>query len=148
MENPESTRHLTDTVNASTRTEFIASIRTNQPRDFILAHDRIISYADTYYDQHHEEYKPTFNTFTIPQELENWKVNLTITERPKSLFLCSPSRFGKTEWARSLGCHMYFNNMINLDDWNPKADYIIFDDIDWKFMPNKKAFFEVKSSSF
>lgn len=26
---------------------------------------------------------------------------------------------------------MYFNSLFNLDDWNPDAEYIIFDDFPW-----------------
>lgn len=35
---------------------------------------------------------------------------------------------------------MYFNHLFNLDDWNINARYIIFDDIDFKFLPARKAF--------
>lgn len=31
--------------------------------------------------------------------------------------------------------------MFNLDDWNADADYLIIDDIDWKYVPAKKALF-------
>lgn len=51
-----------------------------------------------------------------------------------------PTRTGKTEWARSLGPHMYFNNMFNIDLWDPQAEYAVFDDIDWKYFPAKKSF--------
>lgn len=61
------------------------------------------------------------------------------TERPKSLFIIGPSRTHKTTWARSLGPHIYWNSMINLDTYHADADYAIFDDFDWKFMPNKKS---------
>lgn len=61
-------------------------------------------------------------------------------ERPKSLILISPSRFGKTQWARALGDHIYWNNLVNLDDWNDNASYCIFDDFSWDFIPCKKGF--------
>lgn len=39
---------------------------------------------------------------------------------------------GKTEWARSLGRHMYFNGMFDLGQWDDTAEYAIFDDwCDW-----------------
>lgn len=58
-------------------------------------------------------------------------------ERPKSLLLIGPSRLGKTQWARSLGEHVYIANMwdlgaldgINSDFWH--NGYIVFDDIEW-----------------
>lgn len=30
--------------------------------------------------------------------------------------------------------------MINLEDWNPNASFIIFDDFEWQFFPCKKQF--------
>jgi len=57
------------------------------------------------------------------------------------LVLIGESRTGKTEWARSLGCHMYFNHLMDLKRWNSGARYIIFDDIEFKFIPARKAFF-------
>lgn len=53
---------------------------------------------------------------------------------------------GKTEWARSLGSHMYFNNLFNLTDWNSDADYLILDDIDFEWIPNKKGWFGAQKS--
>lgn len=35
---------------------------------------------------------------------------------------------------------MYFNHLFNLSDWNDSADYIIFDDFGWDFIPAKKCF--------
>lgn len=55
-----------------------------------------------------------------------------IIERPRSLILIGDSRTGKTEWARSIGEHMYFNGMLNLDKWDNDATYAVFDDWeDW-----------------
>lgn len=42
---------------------------------------------------------------------------------------------------------MYFNNAVNFrDDWDDSAEYIIFDDIEWEFIPNKKGFFGQQST--
>lgn len=91
--------------------------------------------------------------FILPEQLTMWKFgfmgwidNLKKGEwnRPNSLILIGPSRSGKTEWARSLGTHMYFNNLLNLDDWNEDADYIVLDDFSpeiTKFLPSWKCFF-------
>lgn len=65
--------------------------------------------------------------------------------RPRSLVLIGPSRTGKTCWARSLRSnHMYFNNLLNLDDWDENADLIILDDFSpefTKYLPAWKCFF-------
>lgn len=54
--------------------------------------------------------------------------------------MVGPSRIGKTEWARSLGRHMYFNGLFDLKQWDPEAEYIIFDDFDFDYVPQLKAF--------
>jgi len=64
-----------------------------------------------------------------------------VSERPVSLLLIGPSRVGKTEWARSLGPHMYFCGQFNLDDWDDGARYIVLDDFDIRFVPQWKSFF-------
>ncbi|ORX77614.1 hypothetical protein BCR32DRAFT_283019 [Anaeromyces robustus] len=59
--------------------------------------------------------------------------------RSNSLILVGPS-----EWARHFGRHMYFNTMLNLDDWDEEADYIVLDDFNPdinKFLPAWKCFF-------
>lgn len=85
------------------------------------------------YEKNIEEYRPTYLNFeNVPQILKSWvDCNLfSDKERPYSLILIGPSRTGKTEWARSIGRHMYFNNYFNLDLWDEEALYAIFDDMD------------------
>jgi len=56
--------------------------------------------------------------------------------------LVSPSRFGKTAWARSLGDHAYLNGGWCVDAIRPGAKYLIFDDIQWEHAwPRFKPFF-------
>lgn len=38
---------------------------------------------------------------------------------------------GKTEWARCLDKHIYWNGFFNLDKFVDDAKYAIFDDIQW-----------------
>lgn len=86
--------------------------------------------------------------FNLPESLAMW-MNFYFRgwdgySRPKSLILVGGSRTGKTTWARSLGHHMYFNSMLNLDDWDESAEYIILDDFSTdftKFLPTWKCFF-------
>lgn len=56
------------------------------------------------------------------------------------MVILGPTRIGKTHWARSLGEHMYFNHLFNIDLWNPQAKYIIFDDMEIDYIPALKAF--------
>lgn len=62
-------------------------------------------------------------------------------DRPRSLWLVGPSRIGKTEWARSLGPHIYWNGSIDLASFIDYAQYAIFDDFKWEYLPFKKQFF-------
>ncbi|KAG1884914.1 hypothetical protein F4604DRAFT_1918580 [Suillus subluteus] len=50
--------------------------------------------------------------------------------RGKSLCLWGPSRTGKTTWAKNLGgTFAYMGNHFNVDEFHPRIDYLIFDDI-------------------
>lgn len=78
--------------------------------------------------------------FNLPGTLVQWvDEELPKTERAKCLVLLGESRLGKTAWARSLGRHMYFRGHFNIDKWDPEAKYIVFDDIPWAFIPQKKS---------
>lgn len=35
---------------------------------------------------------------------------------------------------------MYFNHLFNLSDWSDDAEYVIWDDFGWEFIPAKKCF--------
>lgn len=58
-----------------------------------------------------------------------------------SLILIGPTRTGKTEWARSLGVHTYWNGYYDLKTIVKNSEYAIFDDIPWERVPVPKAFF-------
>lgn len=111
----------------------------------MLQHERLEYFGRKFFQDARIPYASpyTADNFNIPTSLSNW-YNLEFLgehDRRKSLILCSPSRYGKTEWARSLGHHMYFNNMCNFkSDWDDTANYLILDDIEWQFVPNKKGF--------
>lgn len=62
-------------------------------------------------------------------------------DRPKTLVLISPTRFGKTQWARSLGEHVFWSGLVNLSTFRESAQYIVFDDVDFEFLPNYKSWF-------
>jgi hypothetical protein len=49
--------------------------------------------------------------------------------RAKSLILWGPTRTGKTTWARSLGKHLYFGGLFNIDDYREDCEYAVFDDM-------------------
>jgi len=78
--------------------------------------------------------------FRLPSGITDWlKEEYTKTERAKCLILVGPSRLGKTAWARSVGKHIFWRGQTSMSDWDDDARYIVFDDIEWKYIPNKKS---------
>ena len=73
--------------------------------------------------------------FVINEELSRWVNENLINKpkRPKSLLLIGETRVGKTEWARSLGTHVYWGQNHNIDTWNENAEYVILDDFTWNY---------------
>nr|AFO38353.1 Rep B [Chickpea chlorotic dwarf virus] len=55
--------------------------------------------------------------------------------RVPSLYICGPTRTGKTTWARSLGRHNYWNGTIDFTTYDEHATYNVIDDIPFKFVP-------------
>lgn len=43
--------------------------------------------------------------------------------------VCGRSRFGKTEWARSLGRHVHMQQLFNIEQWDSEAQYLVVDDV-------------------
>lgn len=117
----------------------------NSPQEFL---DNFCNMYPSYFTSHYialkqiaydkyipkqKEYVPRYLEFAnIPPLCLHWVDNELHggKERPLALVLVGESRTGKTEWARSLGKHMYMNAGFNLSIWDPDADYIVIDDFD------------------
>nr|AFN80662.1 Rep [Paspalum dilatatum striate mosaic virus] len=56
-------------------------------------------------------------------------------ERRRSLYICGPTPRRKTTWARSLGCHNYWQHAVDFLHVIPTARYNVIDDIPFKFVP-------------
>ncbi|ADT91305.1 Rep [Bromus catharticus striate mosaic virus] len=56
-------------------------------------------------------------------------------ERRRSLYICGPTRTGKTSWARSLGAHNYWQHSVDFLNLVANATYNVIDDIPFKFVP-------------
>lgn len=131
-------------LECKTKSEFFETAASVSARDYVLNHERLEYFANKKFKVEHVREEYPLVPFIIPQELTDWVTNEFngTHRRRKSLVLWGPSRMGKTEWARSLGKHMYFNNVANFKDkWDDEADYIIFDDFNLDFIPNRKGFF-------
>lgn len=59
--------------------------------------------------------------------------------RLQSIYICGPSRTGKTSWARSLGRHNYYNSIVDFAHYDEQALYNVIDDVPFKFCPQWKA---------
>jgi hypothetical protein len=121
--------------------DFMETIAQIAPRDYILSHERIEYFVS-------KKFKPTITyqpkpdetIFKIPFELEMWLDSMfCVGSRPITLVLSGTTRYGKTNWARSLGPHMYFNSQFNMDDWDDEAKYMVLDDMKFEFIPSRKA---------
>lgn len=113
--------------------EFLDHFQSTYPKYFTTHYINLRALAYDRYDKKIREYVPSFTDFpNLPFACRSWVENYLHgdCERPLSLILIGESRTGKTEWARSLGRHMYFNGYFNLDLWDDEAEYAIFDDFD------------------
>lgn len=126
-------------ASARTREEFLTRVEECSPRDWILQHDRIFGFADWKYAAAIPQYVPPVLDFRLCPLIQDW-LGTWNQSRPKTLFLCGPTRTGKTSWARSLDRHMYFCTLFNLKDWDDEAKYLVIDDFSWEYFPNKKGF--------
>lgn len=121
---------------ATCKGEFWSLVLQNHPRDAVMNMDRIMSFADHHFKPPPITYEPEFTNFIVPEQLSDWHAGNLVGpfergQRRISLILISPSRYGKTEWARSLGPHLYFNGMFDLSLFRNDVSYAVFDDFAW-----------------
>lgn len=138
-------------VDYSNAEAFLDAFQAKYPAYFTNHYIPLKQIAYDRYERRKEIYNPTYLQFNnVPHVCLVWEtLHLRGNrERPLSLVLIGISRTGKTEWARSLGRHMYFNMYFNLDLWDEEAEYAVFDDMDAdtekpleKYFPSWKQFF-------
>ena len=135
-----------DLVGAATEKDFWEIVSKSYPRDYVLHLERLNEFCRHRFGNSIQNYEGRFGRFNITDPMKGWVENeLGNNDRPKSLWLVGPSRIGKTEWARSLGNHIYWNGSIDLGTWSDEAKYAIFDDFTWNFFPYKKQFVGAQS---
>lgn len=125
-------------ANSSSVESFMSKIRLGDPRVYVLQYDRLYEFATRHFTVERQSFVPTFSLadFVWTDTMKQWYDDYIIStvDRPKSLILISPSRFGKTQWARSLGDHWYMAGLFNLDKFHSDCTYGIFDDIPIDFL--------------
>nr|QTE03492.1 MAG: replication-associated protein [Fringilla montifringilla CRESS-DNA-virus sp.] len=129
---------------ASSAADYLRIVAAGDPKGFAKSFNNIKACANHLFP---EEVFPPYvppewvtGAWVVPAALQRWVAEeLPKRNRPKCLVLVGPSRLGKTEWARSLGTHMYWRSCTNVTNWNVAAKYMIFDDIEWRYLPQKKA---------
>lgn len=133
---------------AESSEDFVQLMREHYPKELILRYDSIVSFASKWFERAGDPFKfsSSFRSFVVPESIEEWLSSEFRGQhkRRRALILVSPSRYGKTEWARSLGKHFYFNGMVSFRDWrnHPGLEYVVFDDIPWlNVEPFKKQWF-------
>ncbi|QDJ95259.1 replication-associated protein [Capybara virus 26_cap1_2125] len=130
-----------EVVSSTSYEEALAAVKRVDPRSWVNNGDRIRDNLKFDYTERFPEY--LLFECTPPEECLLWLANeFPKKSRAKCLFLIGDSKLGKTHWARSVAHpHVYWKNMVNLDNWNPEAKLLIFDDFDkWEFVPNPKGY--------
>lgn len=121
---------------ATTSKEFMSLVLQNHARDYANNYDRLISMSKNHYKPEPVQYTPKYKEFrNLPMDMLT--ININDTDRPRTLIIHGESRLGKTQWARSLGKHIYSRGCIIYDDFirdSPTAEYAVFDDLwDWNY---------------
>nr|WAE42713.1 MAG: replication associated protein [Cressdnaviricota sp.] len=130
-------------ASAGTRKEAMEIVYQEDPESFFKNFHNIkgaINYLIPE-EKEHYIYKPKC-AWKLPEAISNWlRVDFKQTweDRPRCLILVGPTRFGKTSWARSLGKHMFWRGQVSYGDWDQSTEYIVIDDIPWKYIPQKKS---------
>lgn len=116
----------------------LTTIRRIDPRRAVICYPAIRQWVDNKYAAKAEPYESQFqfDDEKLGLEICAWRDEefpKHISQRPRTLVLVGPTRLGKTQWARSLGPHNYFNSNFNFKKWNPDAKYCIIDDFGWEY---------------
>ena len=126
-------------MSAPTKEEFWRVLKTAAPGQTLKIYNNAAAYARDHYKPRREPWVARFTEFNnVPPELLEWNANRANDDedRPKALVIRSPTRFGKTAWARGLDPHhFYCGTTFNLDklqkekEDDPEPELLIFDDV-------------------
>jgi hypothetical protein len=125
-------------MEAQDREEFWDRAKTHMGKQVLTCYNSFSAYAEKHYPDIPRAWtsRYTLDSFTnIPQLLSTYAdmiiSDADIGDRPKSLCVISPTRYGKTQWARAITPdHSYLATNYMLDSINQESRLVIFDDID------------------
>lgn len=129
-------------VNSETEAEFWSNVTTLAPRQLACNHQALLSFAKWKWAPIPEIYvspytEDDYDLSSFP-EIQMWREqhlrHNDVNVRGMSLVIWGPTRTGKTEWARCLDRHAYYNLHWNQDEPLEGAKFAIFDDLalGWK----------------
>lgn len=101
-----------DALHEQCEEEFLSTLRNRAPRDYVLYHNAITSFANSFYAPPEHEYESPPIRTSLPEPIQEWYNQSGIrdghrTGRVKSLCIYGPTGLGKTLWARSLGTYAW-----------------------------------------
>lgn len=100
---------------------------------------------DHHYATVKQPYEWPYDDWNVPSALSVWSECIgENVDRPMSLVIWGRSRTGKTEWARSLGSHVFMSGVFDLSALRENYDYIVFDDISFTSMDFFKCWFRAQ----
>jgi hypothetical protein len=123
-------------VDEKEETEFERILRCGDPKSYIKSYINIREYKRDNFKKDHRKFESRYtqedfeNVPQVMQDYARYILGEEEIERPRGLVIISESRFGKTQWARSITK----NHGYLCTEWNPKkidqdCDLLIFDDI-------------------
>lgn len=125
-----------DLIEAQDRQEFMAAIRDEYPRDMVMGWGNVKQFAADHFPTHvTPTARFTFDERNLHADMINWRdVERHAPERPKSLCIISPSRYGKTQWAISTCPRFaYVNGEWDLTQLGKGHEGFILDDVPSKY---------------
>lgn len=115
------------------------------PRDYCLHGQQIEQNIRNRLTKQPEFIPPyPLQSFNMGAEMRNWLDNFRIKKhRYKLLVVVGPAEYGKTQWARSIGKHLFFRTNVDMASLkiiqSEKIEYIIFDDVNWDYIKYQKS---------
>ncbi|KIN97686.1 hypothetical protein M404DRAFT_10705 [Pisolithus tinctorius Marx 270] len=143
--------HFIYICSATSRDDFEDHAKELTPYDWIIHHDKFMSFVDKQWKVPKPAYKLQWMEFPcLPAVMAEWASGeMKNPDQLKTLCMWGPSWTGKTEWARSLVLHIYMNGQLNAtklfeldDDQEPK--YMVLNDMDIDHFWSVKEFFSAQ----